>query len=130
MAYDKNNLEVLALAAIEDNCLIFLSEVISYLPCSTSTFYSFKLEESEAIKKAIISNKITEKTKLRKKWRNTDNATLQIALYKLCSSDEELAILTKTKHEVTGKDGEKFAVAVSHNIIETNQSDEESDEIQ
>ena len=51
--------------------------------------------------------KIKVKKKLRRRWRDSDNATLQIAEFKLCSDDEELARLNTQKVNadiaVTGK---------------------------
>ena len=101
MAYDKDELEKQALAAIKKNKLIFIDEVVSYLPCSKATFYNLKLEQLDSIGDLLNENKVDEKVKLRKKWRETDNAALQTNLYKLCSSDEEQAILNPNKGETT-----------------------------
>lgn len=100
MAYDKADLEKQALAAIKEHKLVFLSEVVSYLPCSEATFYNHKLGELESIKKAIEQNRINEKVGLRKKWRQSDNPTVQIALYKLVSSEEEAHRLNGSKREL------------------------------
>lgn len=94
MAYKTEELEKTALSAIKRHKLIFLDEVISFLPCSAATFYNHKLEELESIKKALEENKIKGKLSSRRKWADSDNATLQIAYYKLLSSEEELRKLT------------------------------------
>lgn len=101
MAYDANELEKKAIAAIKKNKLIFLEEVISYLPCNRGTFYLNNLNKLDSILELLEENKIEEKVKLRKKWRGTDNAALNLALYKLCSSDEEQAKLNPNKVDTT-----------------------------
>ena len=90
MAYDKAELEAQALQAIEDEKAVFIEEVVSYLPCSKSTFCVHKLDQSDAIKEALEANRVEAKKKLRKKWADGENATTQIALYKLLSTKEEL----------------------------------------
>ena len=94
MAYKKEDLIKQALQAIKEHKLIFIEEVVSFLPCVMSTFYDKKMEESEAIKSAIQANKINIKTKLRTRWQDVDNSALNIALYKLCATKEELGILS------------------------------------
>lgn len=89
MAYKKSELESESLKVIKEHNLIFIQDVIGFLPCSSSTFYDNELEKSETIKKALESNKITLKVGLRKKWYDSDNPTTQIALYKLLATDEE-----------------------------------------
>ena len=101
MGYEKEELESTALEAIEKHTLIFIDEVVSYLPCNRATFYNHKLDKLDTIVNALSENKVTEKVKLRKKWRDSDNAALQTNLYKLCSSDEEQAILNPSKAETT-----------------------------
>ena len=50
MAYKTEELEKQSLEAIEKYKLFFIDDVVSYLPCSTATFYNHKLEELETIK--------------------------------------------------------------------------------
>jgi hypothetical protein len=94
MAYKKEDLIKQALQAIKKHKLIFIEEVVSFLPCSVATFYNYKLEELETIKSEIQANKINIKTKLRTRWQDVDNSALNIALYKLCATKEELSILS------------------------------------
>ncbi len=94
MAYKKEDLIKQALQAIKKHKLIFIEEVVSFLPCSKATFYNYKLDELDAIKSAIQANKINIKTKLRTRWQDVDNSALNIALYKLCATKEELGILS------------------------------------
>ncbi len=110
MAYDTKKLEKMALAAIEEHGLIFIEEVISYLPCASSTFYDHELEKSEAIKDAINFNKVSKKAKLRKNWEKSENATLNISLYKLLANEEELQRLSVQKIEHSGKQEQEHKI--------------------
>ena len=101
MAYDAKQLEKQAIEAIKKNKLIFLEEVISYLPCNRGTFYLNNLNKLDSIIELLEENKVEQKVHLRKKWRNTDNAALNLALYKLCSSEEEEAKLNPNKQDTT-----------------------------
>lgn len=107
MAYKKSDLELQALEAITSKKLVFIDEVVSYLPCSSSTFYLHELEKSEALKAALNKNKVDLKGGLRKKWYDSDSATSQIALYKLLGTEEEAHRLNGSisKVEIASKDG-------------------------
>jgi hypothetical protein len=83
-----------SLKAIEQYGVHFIEDVIVHLPCSRATFYNHGLDKLDAIKDAIDVNKIKLKTNLRKKWYESDNATTQIALYKLIANPNELKALT------------------------------------
>lgn len=99
-----------------------MDDVISLLTISRPTFYDiFKDTDGlDDIKACLDQNKISRKVKLRQKWANSDNATLNIALYKLCSAPDERALLadrTVNKNDSTHKieqmptitvDGEEF----------------------
>jgi hypothetical protein len=58
-------------------------------------------------------NKIALKVSMRKKWFDSDNATLQMGLYKLCSNTTEHKLLQQNYTEVTGKDGEGILKPIS-----------------
>ena len=94
MAYDKNKLEKEAIKAIEKNKLFFNADVVAYLPCSERTFYDLKLHESQSIKEALTKVKTDIKVSMRSKWYKSENATLQMGLMKLISTDEELRKLS------------------------------------
>lgn len=108
MAYDKKQIFDKAMTAIEENKLSFVADLISFLPCSLQTFYTFfpkDSEDLECLKTKLDENKVTLKRSLRKKWAESENATLQLALYKLCADDEERRRLATNYNEHTGKDG-------------------------
>jgi len=100
MAYKRHNLLKLALKAISENKLIFISEVVAFLPCGKSAFYqifSKDLPDREEIEMALIENRIRIKSSLRAKWYISDNPQLQIALMKLLGTEEELRRLSMAK---------------------------------
>lgn len=84
--------------------LCFIEDVAANLGISRSTFYEHGLDKSDTIKEALINNKIAKKKKLRNKWEDSDNATLNIALYRLLADDDELVRLSKQHVDVTSKD--------------------------
>lgn len=107
MRYDTAELEELSVKAIKENELTFVDDIIPFLPCARSTFYSHNLDKSDAIKNELFKTKINTKRKLRKKWEESSSAALQIALYKLLATDEERAILDKQAIDVNVRDPEK-----------------------
>jgi len=103
MAYDKDELEIQALEAIEKHKLFFAEDVIAYLPCSSATYYNHKLEQLESIKTALQNNKITTKVSMRSKWYKSDNATLQMGLMKLIGTEEEAHRLNGSSQKLNVK---------------------------
>ena len=97
--------ESIALDAIKKNKLITVVEVASYLPISRGTFYNLELDKLNTIKQEINKNKINIKAALRAKWFKGKSAATDIALYKLCASEDELNILTQNRTQVTGEGG-------------------------
>ena len=92
MAYDTEKLYESAVKHIEENNLYFIEDVIAYLGISKPTFYEhFKVDSNELnyLKEILIKNRSSAKVKMRKNWLVSDNATLQIGLYKLIGSEEE-----------------------------------------
>lgn len=100
MAYKTAELEKLALSAIKQHKLVFIEEVVSYLPISKPTFYEHGLNKSDALKSAILANKVNMKAGLRSKWYEGDNATTQIALYKLIGTEEEADRLNGSRQKI------------------------------
>lgn len=94
MAYKTEELERLSVEAIKQHKLFFIEDIVAYLPCDKTTFYHHKLHESNAIKGALTEVKTNLKVSMRSKWYRSDNPTLQLALMKLLSGDEELRKLS------------------------------------
>ncbi len=97
MAYSKAELERLSLEAIEKYELLFIEDVIAFLPVGKTTFYQYKMNETNSIKEAIHKVKIEAKAFLRKRWKTEDAPATQIALYKILANDEERDALNNNK---------------------------------
>jgi len=100
MAYKKADMIKQCLKAIEENGLMFIDEIIAFVPFSKATFYNHKLEQLDSIKDLVEQNKISTKVKLKKGWAVSDNATLQVALMKLIGTDEEYKRLAKVSQQI------------------------------
>ena len=89
--------------------LIFVEDVCAYLGINKTTFYKYievGTNEFNELKELLEKNCIDIKVGLRKKWFDSDNATLQMALYKLTSTDVEHRKLNQNYTDVTTKDNE------------------------
>ena len=105
MAYKKADLEKQAIKAIEENNIVFIEELILYLPCSKRAVYDHKLHECNAIKNALDFNKINRKIKLRTNWeKEKASPILQLAAFKLLANDDELVRLSVKDKEVETQD--------------------------
>ena len=107
MAYDKKELEIKALIAIEKHKLMFLEHIIAFLPCSKPTFYDLKLNESNAIKKAVEEMRVSKKTKMLSNWIDSETPSLQIAAMKMISEEHEAHRLNGTRQEIKHDGGIK-----------------------
>ena len=117
MAYKTSQLKEQALKVIKEHNLIFIEDIVSFLPCSKPTFYEHKLNELNDIKELLDYNKTQTKVKLRKKWQDSDNATLQLALMRLLCTDKERRKLAINYTEVTGKDGGEIKLTSFNYLI-------------
>lgn len=109
MAYNTKTLKKKAIEVIKKNRLIFIEDVCAMIGISKPCFYDhFKLNSNDynELNTLLDENKISLKVLLRKKWFDSDNATTQMALYKLCSEPEELKKLSTSHVDMTtnGKD--------------------------
>ena len=99
MAYKTKELFDEAIKQIKEKKLFFVEYVVGFLPCTKPTFYDhFPIDSDEfnAIKHELENNRIAIKTSMRKKWYDSDNATLQIALMKLIATDDERKRISNT----------------------------------
>jgi hypothetical protein len=97
MAYSTKRLFETAMEKIAKHKLLFIEDIVSLLPCHKSTFYEHfptESDEYKAMHDELEKNRTEIKISLRKKWFDSDNATTQIALYKLISTQKELKSLT------------------------------------
>jgi len=104
MKYEYDDLESMAVEAIQEHKLFFIDDLMAYLPCARSTFYQKGLDKSDTIKDAINKNRILAKIDLRKEWRFSNNAALQMGLYKLLATEDELQRLSTHKFDSYQRD--------------------------
>lgn len=119
MAFDKVELFNQAKRVTQENNLFFVDDIIAYLPCSKSTFYEFYpdgSDELDKLKGILESNRVTLKVGMRKKWNDSDNATLQLSLMKLVCTDDERKKLSMTHsviEDVTPQAPKKIIIKVN-----------------
>lgn len=128
MAYNKKDLFDEAIKHIKEKKLFFIEDVVGFMSCTKSTFYAhFPIDSDEmnTIKEELENNRIAIKTSMRKKWYDSDNATLQIALMKLISTDDERKRISNTYIDKTdlNVNGDGATFTITRKII----SDESSD---
>ena len=102
--YDKEAIFEKCKEVIEQNRLFFIEDVIAFLPISKPTFYVyFPMESYElnTLKEMINKNKVLTKTEMRSRWYQSENPTLQIALYKTICSDDERKMLSTNHTDIT-----------------------------
>jgi hypothetical protein len=92
MAYKRKEIFDKAKEKITKNRLFFIEDIIAVLPCDKTTFYRFfppECNEYNALKELLELNRVATKISMRKKWSESGNPTLQIALMKIICTDEE-----------------------------------------
>ena len=99
MAYKTHELEETALKEITERKLVYISEVICYLPCDKTTFYLHKLNQCHSIKEALEANRIDLKLKIRQKLLESDHPIALIASYKLFAEPSELERLNSNSRQ-------------------------------
>ena len=119
MAYDKGKLFEQAKKSVLDYDLVFIEEIINYIPCSKPTFYEhFPIDSNELneLKELIEKNKLKIKYRLRSKWENMEAPALQLSLYKLLANSDEIRALSMQSIDHTSK-GESINIITLGNGI-------------
>ena len=128
--FDKDDLIKESLRLIKKERLCFVDDIAALLPCSRRTFYNMELHKVHDIKDSLDSQKINKKRSLRNRWEDSENATLQVGLYKLLANDDELERLnnSKQKTEVIIKD-DRTEAEILRNIkgLENTANDQDYD---
>lgn len=107
MAYDTDKLYEEIKKAIKSESLYFVNEIPPAVGISKDTFYNHFPAESDRHKELmllLLQNKSKVKAELRRRWRLDDNATLQLALYRLSATPEERRLLSTTYIDHTSGD--------------------------
>lgn len=96
MAYDREKIKKQILSNVEgDMDITTFEDAAATVEPSRKTLYDWGLHECNNLKSLIAGNKDKVKQNLRKQWRNENaSPTLQLALYKLLSTDEERKALS------------------------------------
>ena len=98
MAYDTEKLYSQAKEVIEDNNLIFITDVCDFLGIAGKTFYEhFPLEskESKTLKQMLQENKVGMRVGVRKSLMDSKSASALIAMMKIVGTDEEKKAVSK-----------------------------------
>jgi hypothetical protein len=97
MAYDKKKIFEQAKEMIVKHKLFFIEDIVAFLPCDKTTFYSFfKVESNELneLKGMLEINRTELKVSMRSKWYKSNAPALQMALMKLIATPDELKKLS------------------------------------
>jgi hypothetical protein len=97
MAYDKKKIFNQAKEMIVKHKLFFIEDIVAFLPCDKTTFYSFfKVESNELneLKELLNLNRTELKVSMRSKWYKSNAPALQMALMKLIATPDELKKLS------------------------------------
>ncbi len=106
MAFDKEKLHQQALSVAKKKKCYFIEQLVHYLPCSKPTFYDhFPVDSYElnSVKEILESNIIETKSKMYKKWFDSDNPTLQISLMKIIGNEHEVKRLNNAREKDSDK---------------------------
>jgi len=104
MAYNTEELFKTAIEQIKKKRLIFIEDIIAFLPCRKSTFYEHFPNDSDYYKRMfeeLEQNRTELKVSMRSKWYKSNSPALQMALMKLIANKDELKRLSMQYSDVT-----------------------------
>lgn len=119
MAYKTEELYSAAIEMIREKKLFFIEDIIAMLGIAKPTFYEhFKVGTNELnhLKELLNQNRVETKSSMRKKWFESDNATLQVALMKIIGTEEEAHRLNGSNIKLSG-DAEAPISMVDYNKL-------------
>ena len=99
MAYQREEIFKQILELIPKEGITFFGDIALYIAPHLTTLYEWEFDKSNEIKEAIAKERSKVKQKMRKKWLQSDNATLQIVGYRLMATREELEAITTNRIE-------------------------------
>jgi len=105
--YDKEEIKKTAIEAIKKHNLFFISDIVAYVPCSRSTFYSYFTEDSDELdefKELLEQNRVKTKSAIRAKLFQSNKAGELLALYRLVCTPDERRVLNQQYIEMNAKD--------------------------
>lgn len=86
---------------IHEKKVMRFAHLPAYYPLSRSQLYNLGLDKVDDIKEAIEQNRMKAKNIMLNKWIASDNATLQIAAFRLMADDEERRALNQQYLDMT-----------------------------
>ena len=122
MAYDKQKIFEQAKEMIVKHKLFFIDDIIAFLPIAKSTFYEWKMEQSDELKALLEKNRIELKVSMRSKWYTSNAPALQMALMKLIATPEELRKLSMN-HQVTEEVEKPIFKELDLDVTDNNSTD-------
>jgi len=122
MAYDKAKIQEQAKEMIVKHKLFFIDDIIAFLPIAKSTFYEWKMEQSDDLKALLEKNRTELKVSMRSKWYTSNAPALQMALMKLIASPEELRKLSMN-HQVTEEVEKPIFKELDLDVTDNNSTD-------
>lgn len=124
--YNREEILEQCIEVIRKEKLTFFNDLAIYIEPTMATLYEWEFEKSEILKSELRKNKLASKKKMRTKWEDSDNATLQIAAYKLIAEKEEIEALTinKVDQRNTYPEGVRIIIEEVPDDGSKNQNDE------
>ena len=107
---DKYKAELLDV--IRRHKIAFFDHAFGFTSFKRSTAYNHGLDKLDDIKNAIAQNRVKAKNYMLNKWIASDNATLQLAAFRLCSDREEHQKLNQQYIDHTSN-GEKMQTSIT-----------------
>lgn len=92
--------------------ILFITDLVAFLPISRATFYNYGLDKLDILKEEIDNNRIRTKQALRAKWANSKSPALQIALYRMIATKEEKEAITLAPAPKETKQEEKTEMPI------------------
>ena len=126
MAYKKQEIIDLSLELIKEHKIKKQNHLIAFLPISEATFYSWKMEEIESVKRALRDSCRVKACSIVNDWLESDNPTLQIAGFKQICDDDERRKLSTNYTDITTQ-GDKVGGAVMVTMDDAKKKLEELD---
>lgn len=93
---------------IKENKIVFFDHCFAFTSFSRATAYNYDLDKLDDISNEINKNRVKAKNYQINKWIKSDNATLQLAAYRLMSDSEEHQKLNQSYVDHSNK-GKSFS---------------------
>ena len=135
MAYNKEEIYKQVISVIRDNNIKFFDHIEPFIEPDVKTLDRWGWKNGECpecttIKREISNNRTSKKMFLIDKWIDSDNATLQIAAYKLLGDDEDRKKLSSSYIDHTSNNNELKSLTgkpmTRQELEEYNQSSEDA----